>query len=119
MEHYKMVLPEYLNDQGTLFGGYLLKWLDEFAYVTVNIEFPGHHFVTIGLDDVTFRHPIACGQILRFVVDCTRLGNTSVDYAVDVFAEAPANTLDGPVFATRITFVNIDAEGNKIPIPTG
>ncbi len=114
-----MVLPEYLNDQGTLFGGYLLKWLDEFAYVTVNIEFPGHHFVTIGLDDVTFRHPIACGQILRFVVDRTRLGNTSVDYAVDVFAEAPANTLDGPVFATRITFVNIDAEGNKIPIPTG
>jgi acyl-CoA hydrolase len=68
---------------------------------------------------VTFRHPIACGQILRFVVDRTRLGNTSVDYAVDVFAEAPANTLDGPVFATRITFVNIDAEGNKIPIPTG
>ncbi|MCZ6665748.1 MAG: hypothetical protein O7B81_10610 [Gammaproteobacteria bacterium] len=42
MEHHRIVLPEYLNDQGNLFGGYLLKWIDEFAYITVNIEFPNH-----------------------------------------------------------------------------
>ena len=67
-----------------------MKWLDEFAYVTVNVEFPGHHFVTIGLDDVTFQHPIAFGQILRFVVARIRLGNTSVDYNVDKFTTSPA-----------------------------
>ena len=117
MEHHKIVLPECMNDQGTLFGGYLLKWLDEFSYVTVNIEFPGHHFVTIGLDDVTFRHPIACRQILRFVVARTRLGNMSVDYNVDIFATSPAQQFDGPVFATQIAFVSIAADGNKIPIP--
>ena len=117
MEHHKIVLPECMNDQGTLFGGYLLKWLDEFAYVTVNIEFPGHHFVTIGLDDITFRHPIACRQILRFVVARTRLGNMSVDYNVDIFATSPAQQFDGPVFATQIAFVSIAADGNKIPIP--
>jgi acyl-CoA hydrolase len=117
MEHYKLVLPEYMNDQGNLFGGYLLKWLDEFAYTTVNLEFPGHRFVTVALDDVTFRHPIACGQILRFVVTRARLGKTSVDYDIGVFTENPSTLAKGVVFGTRITFVNVDDNGNKSPIP--
>jgi acyl-CoA hydrolase len=117
MEHYKIVLPEYMNDQGSLFGGYLLKWLDEFAYVTVNIEFPGHHFVTIALDNVTFNNPIACGQILRFVITRARLGKTSVDYDVEVFTESSSNAAKGVVFATRITFVNVDENGKKSTIP--
>ena len=74
MDHHKLVLPEYMNAQGSLFGGYLLKWLDEFAYITANVEFPAHRFVTIAMNNVEFRHPIACGQILRFAVERVRLG---------------------------------------------
>jgi len=40
MKHTKIVLPEFMNDQGFLFGGYLLKWVDEFAYVTVRLDYP-------------------------------------------------------------------------------
>ena len=40
MNHRKLVLPGHMNDQGSLFGGYLLQWLDEFAYITANMEFP-------------------------------------------------------------------------------
>ena len=29
-----------MNSQGSLFGGYLLAWLDEFAYITAQLEFP-------------------------------------------------------------------------------
>ncbi len=116
MEHLKLVLPEFMNDQGSLFGGYLLKWIDEFAYVTVSVEFPDHRFVTVGLDDVTFRHPIACGQILRFLVNRARLGNTSVDYAVKVFGENPTSTRGAVLFETRITFVNVDQDGSKVAI---
>ena len=39
MDHRKLVQPEYMNEQGSLFGGYLLKWLDEFAYITASIAF--------------------------------------------------------------------------------
>jgi acyl-CoA hydrolase len=84
MDHHKLVLPEHLNDQGSLFGGYLLKWLDEFAYITANIEFPGHRFVTIALENVEFKHQIACGQILCFSVNRTRIGTTSVEYFIEV-----------------------------------
>ena len=74
MEHFKLVLPEYLNPGGSLFGGYLLKWIDEVAFMTACLEFPDHRFVTIALDDVTFKHRITSGEILRFVVTLQCIG---------------------------------------------
>ncbi|MGI9307988.1 MAG: acyl-CoA thioesterase [Gammaproteobacteria bacterium] len=114
MDHRKLVLPEYMNDQGSLFGGYLLKWLDEFAYITASMEFPGNRFVTIALNNVEFRHPIQCGQILRFSVTQTRLGKTSVEYLVEVFGENSDS--NGVLFATTISFVNVTETGAKAPI---
>ncbi len=115
MNHRKLVLPEHMNSQGSLFGGYLLKWLDEFAYITAQLEFPGHRFVTIAMNNVEFRHPIACGQILRFSVNRGRLGTTSVGYDVQVFEDREGPD-DRVLFATQVTFVNLDAAGNKAPI---
>ena len=90
MNHRKLVQPEHMNDQGSLFGGYLLKWIDEFAYITACIDYTGNRFVTIGLDQVEFKHPIALGEILRFTVTETRKGTTSVSYLVEVFGEREA-----------------------------
>lgn len=104
-----------MNAQGSLFGGYLLKWLDEFAYITAQLEFPGRRFVTIAMNNVEFRHPIACGQILRFSVARGRLGTTSVEYGVEVFDDR-GDQADLVLFATKITFVNLDNAGNKVSI---
>lgn len=116
MDHHKLVLPEYLNAQGSLFGGYLLKWLDEFAFITANVEFPSCRFVTIAMNNVEFRHPIECGQILRFSVERVRLGNTSVEYRVEVFDEQAGDSGSTVLFATNITFVNVAENGEKLPI---
>jgi len=115
MDHRKIIYPESLNDQGFLFGGNLLKWVDEYAYITATLEFPGNRFVTIGLDNVEFKHPIKPGEILRVVVERTRLGTTSVSYQVSVYGEKFA-AKDQILFATAITFVNVDRDGNKTAI---
>jgi acyl-CoA hydrolase len=115
MNHRKLVQPEHMNDQGSLFGGYLLKWIDEFAYISACIEHPRNRFVTIGLDRVEFHYPISLGEILRFAVTETRKGNTSVEYLVEVFGQKIAPK-DDILFATKITFVNLDKNGNKAPI---
>ncbi|MFT4584271.1 MAG: acyl-CoA hydrolase [Gammaproteobacteria bacterium] len=83
----------------------------------MSLEFPGHRFVTIALDNVTFRNPIAWAQILRFVTTESRLGNTSVDYGVEVFTENSATVSKEVVFATRIAFVNVDESGKEFVIP--
>ena len=105
-----------MNEQGNLFGGYLLKWLDEYAYITASIQNPGNRLVTIGLDKVEFRHPIGLGEILRFSVNETRKGATSLEYLVEVFGEREAASADTALFATKITFVNVGEDGGKAPI---
>jgi acyl-CoA hydrolase len=116
MENYTTVLPEHLNHYGYLFGGCLLKWVDEFAYIAAKIEFPGHHFVTVALDKVEFKHSIRQGQILRFSINLAKLGNTSVQYHVQVFDACDPTEPGTPLFVTTITFVNVDEHGRKQPI---
>lgn len=116
MDHYKIVLPADLNDYGSLFGGTLLKWIDEIAYIRVSLDFSGQHFVTIGLDNVEFRHPIRKGQILRFNCEKTRVGNTSVSYRVQVFAARYQKDSEEVLFENNITFVCVDKNGNKTSI---
>jgi acyl-CoA hydrolase len=113
MDHYKLVLPEFLNHQGFLFGGYLLKWIDELAYITANLNYPGHRFVTIALDNVTFKHRISSGQILKFSVVESKLGNTSVEYLVQAFGEQDQRKKAQVLFETKITFVSVTESGRK------
>jgi len=116
MINHKLVLPEHLNHYGYLFGGYLLHWVDEYAYITANLDFPGHRFVTIGLDNVVFRKSIRMGSVLKFDINRSRLGGTSASYNVKVFSDSIESGEVELVFDTNITFVNIDEEGNKMAI---
>jgi acyl-CoA hydrolase len=115
MQHRKIVQPEFLNDQGFLFGGNLLKWVDESAYVTASLEFPGNRFVTIALDEVVFKHPILLGEILCFDIQLVRKGKTSVTYKIDVIGEK-LTVHKEPLFVTEITFVNVDDASQPIAI---
>jgi len=111
MENHRLVLPEHLNHHGTLFGGYLLKWVDEMAWLSASTAYPRCHFVTVAMDEVVFKKGVSLGSILRFHSTVTRTGNTSVAYRVEVFVESD------PIFSTEVTLVRVDAEGNKIPLP--
>lgn len=116
MEHYKLVLPEHLNHYGYLFGGNLLKWVDEFAWIAASLEFPGCKFVTIGMDGVEFRRPVGNGTILRFDVERAGEGRSSVQYSVNVYADDIETGSEESVFATRVTFVCLDDAGGKRPL---
>lgn len=116
METHKLVMPEHLNHFGFLFGGNLLKWTDEIAYIAVTLDYPGCNFVTVGMDKIEFRKSIRQGTILCFDSRRSRTGNTSVEYVVDVTREEITTGQKELVFTTRITFVSVDGEGRKKPI---
>lgn len=116
MDHYKYVISEHLNHYGTLYGGNLLKWIDEVGYITASVEYPEHRFVTVALDDVEFKHRIEIGAVLKFSVEKTRLGVSSVTYQVKVFSAIDTAESNVVLFETNITFVNIDEHGNKAKI---
>lgn len=118
MENYKLVLPEHLNHYGYLFGGNLLKWIDEVSWIAASRDHPGCRFVTIAMDKVEFRRSVREGSILRFVAERSRAGRTSVHYAVTVYADDIDTGDEEIVFSTHVSFVCLDEAGNKQPIPT-
>ena len=116
MDHYKFVISEHLNHYGTLYGGNLLKWIDDVGYITAAIEFPKNRFVTVALENVEFKHRIEIGAVLKFSVEQLRLGNSSLTYDVKVYSATEGAESNMVLFETNITFVNIDENGNKASI---
>jgi acyl-CoA hydrolase len=117
MNNYTIVRQEHLNHYGFLFGGALLQWVDEFAWLVASRDFPGCALVTVGMDRISFRKPVANGSILRFSIRPERRGTSSVRYTVDVFADAPGASAESEVFSTTITFAHVDQDGSKQPLP--
>jgi len=117
MDTFALVRPEHLNHHGYLFGGALLKWVDEFAWLVASRDYPDCTFVTVGMDEIAFRHPVLNGSILRFNILPRGRGMTSVTYAVEVFAQPPGAVAEQRVFTTRVTFVRVDGAGGKVSLP--
>jgi len=113
MEHYKLIMPEHLNHHGFLFGGTLLKWVDEVAYITATLQYPGCNFVTIGMDRVEFKKSVRQGTILRLNSVLQNKGRSSVTYRIEVTKKDVATGGEEVVFTTNITFVRVDSEGKK------
>ena len=120
MDNYKLIQPAHLNHYGFLFGGNMLQWVDEYAYINASADFPGQRFVTISLSDLVFRKSVHCGDIILVRTAMAHLGRTSVQYDARVF-RATSTTANAPVgeqiFHTRITYVCVDTNGQKIPLP--
>ncbi|NLC70814.1 MAG: acyl-CoA thioesterase [Desulfuromonadaceae bacterium] len=114
MENFKLVLPENLNHYGFLFGGYMLKWVDEAVYIAVRMDYPVSDFVTIAFKEVEFRRRVEQGEILRFLVERSRIGNSSVDYQVRVYKNG---VVEEVIFSTVVTMVCVDREGRKQALP--
>ncbi len=117
MDNYTLVRPGHLNHHGYLFGGAMLKWVDEFAWLVATKEYRGCRLVTVAMDEIRFREPVVEGSILRFNIEQGEKGRTSLTYTVDVFADAPGAPEEKWVFATRVTFVRVDESGEKTAIP--
>ena len=117
MDNYTIVRKEHQNHYGYLFGGALLSWVDEFAWICASLDFPGCSMVTVGMDQVSFKERVVNGSILRFNILPVHRGTSSVSYAVNVYADAPGASEEKIVFSTKVTLVRIDAEGKKCPLP--
>lgn len=116
MQNYKLVLPEHLNHFGFLFGGYMLKWTDEVAWIAASLDHPGYRFVTVGMDKVEFHKSIQEGTILKFDVRKHTAGTTSVTYKVEVTKERLESGEQEVAFSTGVTFVRVDESGAKLPL---
>lgn len=103
-----LVRPEHLNHHGFLFGGRLLEWLDEQAYIAAMARMQAEsNLVTVGIDRVEFHHQVREGAVLRFRSRMVHIGRTSLTMHTEV-AHVPEGCV---IFDAYVTFVALDPEG--------
>ena len=79
MKSYKLVMPEHLNQFGHIFGGNLLKWADEYAWIAASLDYPDCKLVAVGMDEVSFKANVKEGSILEFDLEKVKEGMTFRD----------------------------------------
>jgi acyl-CoA hydrolase len=111
----KVVAPGTTNNYDTLFGGILLAWMDEVAFITAT-RFGRCRFVTVSIERTDFKHPIPSGTIVELVGQVESLGRTSVKIRVDVFIEEMLKADRLKAVSGSFTMVAIDEHRRPTPI---
>lgn len=108
---FKAVFPGETNHYDTLFGGVALQWMDEAAFIAAT-RFTRKKVVTVSSDKVNFKMPIPSGSLVELDAKVMRVGNTSLDVAVNVYREDMYTDERVLALHGKFTFVT----QNKIPI---
>ncbi len=113
-----IVLPGDTNMHDTMFGGLLMKHIDETAAISAR-RHAKTPVVTASNDGVHFHQPIQKGDIVRLESFVCSVGRTSMEIFVKITTE---NGDTGEVQVAAIswlTFVSLGADGkpNEVPVP--
>ncbi|KPQ11743.1 acyl-CoA thioesterase [Algoriphagus formosus] len=112
----EMVLPNDTNTLNNLMGGRLMHWLDVVAAIAAQ-KHSNRIVVTASADSISFKQPIALGNVVTLAAQVTRAFNSSMEVHIEVTAEdIPANkkTVTHRAF---FTFVAVDQNGKPIEVP--
>ncbi|MCC5937942.1 MAG: acyl-CoA thioesterase [Lunatimonas sp.] len=112
----EMVLPNDTNTLNNLMGGKLMHWMDIVAAICAQ-RHCNNIVVTASVDNISFKNPIALGNVVTLNAQVTRAFTTSMEIFLEVYAEdIPANSklLTHRAF---FTFVAVDKSGRPVKVP--
>jgi acyl-CoA hydrolase len=104
----KLIKYEDLNARGTLFGGQVLKWIDEEAAIFAICQLGSPNIVTKAMSEIDFVTTAKLGDVIEFGMDLVKFGTTSVTLCCDVRNK---NTKQSIIKIDKIIFVLLDENG--------
>jgi acyl-CoA thioesterase YciA len=108
----KWVRPEDLNANGTLFGGSLLKWIDEEATIYAIVQMGNRRVVTKLMSEINFVASAQEGDIIEMGLTATDFGRSSLTMRAEVRNMITRNSI---LTVDRIVFVNLGDDGRPAP----
>jgi acyl-CoA hydrolase len=112
----QVVLPNDANPLGFMLGGTVMHLIDIAGAIACH-RHTRSRVVTAAVDGLQFLHSIKVGDLIILRSRVTAAFRTSLEVEVEVFSES---TLTGERLKTclaYLTFVAIDAEGHRLPVP--
>ena len=109
----KWVRPEDLNANGTLFGGSLLKWIDEEATIYAILQLGNRRVVTKIISEINFVASAIEGDLIEMGLVAIKFGTTSITMRAEVRNMITRKSI---LTVDHIVFVGLGENGKTFPL---
>ena len=114
-EQVQILTQSNMNGFGRLFGGQLMEWIDIVAAVTAR-RHSHRNVTTVLVDSLEFKHPARVNDTLVLTGEIEKVGNSSMDIAVNTYIEY----LSGErklINKARLVMVALDENDRPTAVP--
>ena len=101
----RLIRPNDLNANNTLFGGSLLKWIDEEAGIYAMSKLQSHKVVTKYMSEIDFINSARQGDIIEIGLEFVSIGTSSITFRSEVRNKLTDETI---IRIDKIVFVRVD-----------
>ncbi len=108
----KLIKPGDLNANNTLFGGQLLKWIDEEAGIYAMTKLGNPRVVTKFMSEINFVSSASQADVIEIGLEFISIGRTSITFRCKVRNLFTKKTI---ISIEKIVFVNVDKNLNAQP----
>ncbi|HEX4918542.1 MAG TPA: acyl-CoA thioesterase [Limnobacter sp.] len=109
-------MPKDSNAAGDVFGGWIMAQVDLAGSVPAAAHAKGR-IVTVAVNEFIFKEPVLVGDLCSFYADVVKVGRTSMQVYVEVFAQRRLQPDDvAKVTEAYITYVAVDENRNPRPV---
>ena len=111
----EIVLPNDANPLNSLLGGRLMHWIDLAGAMAAH-RHSRAYVVTASIDHLDFLVPVRVGDFVILRSSVNRVFHTSMEVGVKVWVENYRAEQSHHVSSAYLTFVAVDAAGNKMAV---
>lgn len=111
----RVIFPSTLNTQDSLFGGNIMKWMDEVAYITA-VRYERDKMVTVSVDKIKFHKSVCCGSIIEIVGKIVSVKTVKLEVLVEVYVEGIHSDIKEKVAQSLFTFAAVNDENKPKPL---
>ena len=108
----KLIKPGDLNANNSLFGGQLLKWIDEEAGIYAMSKLESKRVVTKYMSEIDFISSAQQGDVIEIGLQFLTIGRTSITFRCEVRNLFTKRTI---ISIEKIVFVKVDQTGKPDP----
>ena len=112
----EIVLPNDANPLNALLGGRLMHWIDLAGALAAH-RHSRNYVVTASIDHLDFLVPVHVGDLVILQSSVNRVFHTSMEVGVKVSVENYIAARRQHVSTAYLTFVAIDRNGRRLPVP--
>jgi acyl-CoA hydrolase len=115
-DYSEICLPNSTNLLGNMLGGHVMHLVD-LCGALAGMRHARGTVVTASIDQMTFLHPVHLGDLVLLKSQVNRVFRTSMEVGVKVWVENLHTTELRHISSAYLTFVALDREGKRVPLP--